>query len=249
MQSSIDINIVINVLFRYMNENPPKNDPLKDPLENNQPINTNNNPEAVAEFKRTMFVSEDGKSNLENPIVSVEEKAEKQKQNDTKIDNTIQQLNNVYDKVVVSEATHEMEVPKPPIINKPESIKDFKETMIVSEDGKPIEKKLSKEELTSLLKQNSIHFGHNERNAFNWLQDEDKGRFFVPKMTWNENSGVLIFSDENGDTWASPMSDEKRQSLFKSRDYIKDESIGVPPLNTRDPWPNQEGFEKWKNQK
>lgn len=66
----------------------------------------------------------------------------------------------------IAESASEMEVPKPPkkfnpldgefednqLINKPESIKDFKETMIVSEDGSPIEKNSTKETFKTIEK-------------------------------------------------------------------------------------------------
>lgn len=109
MQSHIDINILINVLFSYMNENPKKFNPLEGGSENNKPLTpeTNTNPEnfdllkdslengqpinkaeAVENFKETMFVSEDNNSNLENLIVSEDGKP--------------------------IEPSPEMEVPKPP---------------------------------------------------------------------------------------------------------------------------------------
>jgi hypothetical protein len=148
MQSHIDINIGINVLFSYMNENPQKFDPMDGALENGKPISidtenkqTKMNPEEIKDFKETMFVSEDGKSNSKNLIVSVEEKAEKQKQNEIKIDNTIQQLNKAYEgnnSRIVQETTPEMEVPKPP--------EKFDPLEGGSVDGKPLEKKEGYEE-------------------------------------------------------------------------------------------------------
>ncbi len=142
MQSRIDINICINVLFSYMNENkefnlldggsennklltpqtntnPENFDPLKDSLENGQPINK---AEAVENFKETMFVSEENNSNLENPIVPENDKIEKQQKTEQQIAETKTKLNDFFDKAIVSVDG-----------------KSNLENLIVSEDGKPIE--------------------------------------------------------------------------------------------------------------
>lgn len=149
----------------YMNEKLQKFDPMDGALENGKPINidtenkqTKINPEEIKDFKETMFVSEDGKSNSKDLIVSVEEKAEKQKQNEIKIDNTIQQLHKAYEgnnSGIVSETTPEMEVPLPPKFNPMDGATEDGNPIIKEKfnpledgiiDGKPIEKIETKSE-------------------------------------------------------------------------------------------------------
>lgn len=110
------------------------------------------------------------------------------------------------------------------------------------------EKPLSKEELTNLLKNNSLKIDRSTMGSMKWQNPSDEAIFFVPKMTWNENSGVIVFSDESGETYATKSSDELRSSLFKSRDYSKNESIGVPAVNSPDGWKDPKFFDYfWKN--
>jgi len=104
------------------------------------------------------------------------------------------------------------------------------------------EKKLSKEDLTSLLKNGALNFDGFTRR---FLKDPN---IFIPKMNWNENAGVIVFTDENGETYATKSSNELRSALLKSHDYTRDEKIGVPAVNSPDGWESQKAFEdSWKN--
>ncbi len=124
----------------------------------------------------------------------------------------------------------------------------IKDLIPKKEEVEIVEKSLSKEELTNLLKNNSLKIDRSTMNSMKWQQPSDEALFFVPKMTWNENSGVIVFSDENGETYASKSSDKLRSALFKSHDYSKNESIGVPAVNSPDGWKDPKFFEYfWKN--
>lgn len=129
-----------------------------------------------------------------------------------------------------------------------EAEKNMNESMNNISTPEVKEKRLSKEELTNLLKNNALKLDRLTMGSMKWANPSDENVFFVPKMTWNENSGVIVFSDENGETYATKSSDELRSSLNKSFNYSKNESIGVPAVNDPLGWKDQKFFEYfWKN--
>lgn len=56
----------------------------------------------------------------------------------------------------------------------------------------------------------------------------------VAPNTWNENDGVIVWLDRNGRIYATPGSDHTREIMFEH--LTKDESIGVPHLNSKEVW-------------
>ena len=110
-----------------------------------------------------------------------------------------------------------------------------------------IERPLNQEQMTELLKKNSLDLfdvskslieGQNE----GWAKDIQKG---LEPLTWNENSGVLIFNDGE-QTYVTRPSAELREKLNKSGTYTKNESLGVPHINDGDVWKDKFAFEDFK---
>lgn len=104
----------------------------------------------------------------------------------------------------------------------------------------------SEPNLIELMKQHAV--------KFNSIRDGLKqGREFattlaVPKLNWNENSGTLIFADENGEIYVGKISNELRTMLNEQgRKYIKNEGIDVPNCNDGTGWTTPDGWERWKN--
>ncbi len=112
----------------------------------------------------------------------------------------------------------------------------------MSNSYEAVKPSLTNQELTNELKRGARKF--DEIAPFIKGGQEIKNNQVVKPMTWNENAGVLIFSDENGETYVN-HSEKLRADLLKSRDYIKDEQLGVPNLNEAGTWPNAQSWENW----
>ncbi len=116
MQSCIDINTGINVLFSYMNENPKKFNPLDGALENGQSINKSEG--SVEKFNPLPTDQEmvDSGQTVLDPLEAIERKQKTEQQ----IAETKVKLNEFFDNALVSEndkpieSSNEIPVPKPP---------------------------------------------------------------------------------------------------------------------------------------
>ena len=126
MQSRIDINICINVLFMYMNENPQKFNPMDGAMENDKPIlsETNSNPEKFNPIPTEQELVDRGEIVLD-PL----EQAKKIAKNELEIENTKAKIDKLLSGAVVmedgnfvpqekpienNEVNNEIPVPKPP---------------------------------------------------------------------------------------------------------------------------------------
>lgn len=63
-------------------------------------------------------------------------------------------------------------------------------------------------------------------------------------LTWNENSGIIMFADSEGKQFATPSNDRVREILFKDKAFKRAEGMGV--LNLSDvegTWGDKENAE------
>jgi aspartokinase len=68
--------------------------------------------------------------------------------------------------------------------------------------------------------------------------------------TWNENQGVIVYADKEGEIFAVPSSEDTRKTL--SGNFDKDTTVGVLSLNQGECWGDEArresmtAFKEWQ---
>ena len=109
-----------------------------------------------------------------------------------------------------------------------------------------IERSLNQEQMTELLKKNSMNLFDVSKNLIEgqnagWAKDIHN----IEPFSWNENAGVLVFNDGES-TYVTRASSELRNKLNHSGTYTKNESWGVPSINDGVVWKDKLAFEDFK---
>ncbi|MEK9194967.1 MAG: hypothetical protein AAB975_01210 [Patescibacteria group bacterium] len=114
------------------------------------------------------------------------------------------------------------------------------------------EKKEQGESVADKLKEEALDLAH-----IGLIGTRETSGNEIPKMrpeTWNENDGVIVFSDKGSRVYAIPASEWARDLLMHDKDGAmkKDENVGVPHLNNAEVWGDEarrEGmnsFREWQ---
>lgn len=105
----------------------------------------------------------------------------------------------------------------------------------------PRENKQEENATLSILKKESLGLsgvGIVQREGGKEIIKPDEQR--INPNTWNENDGVILFTDGKGEKYVLPDSDEARKTLSEDETMKKDEGIGVPHLQDKEVWGSEE---------
>lgn len=70
-------------------------------------------------------------------------------------------------------------------------------------------------------------------------------------LTWNENAGVVLFTDKEGNKYELPSSEDARELLSSENGFTRVPGLGVPNLNDSNLWgkdrESNSAYRKWQS--